>query len=218
MEASMQIVAEFSVPTFFLVFKQLGHEQYKPMYKSEVRHPTNGQQIWKSFHMNMRDLCNEDQDQEFRVDFFQFVSNGNHKFLSKGNTTANRLYQGNRNLDIKGKPKFNLFSIQKSISFLDYIFGGCHINLNVAIDFTLSNGDPNSGNSLHCKDMSRNQYNQALFNVGNILQYYNTDKKVATYGFGGMIAPVNRVSHCFALNGNIFEPECNGLDQVVMAY
>jgi hypothetical protein len=26
------------------------------------------------------------------------------------------------------------------------------------------------------------------------------------------------VSHCFALNGNIFKPECNGVDGVLKSY
>ena len=47
-------------------------------------------------------------------------------------------------------------------SFLNYIFGGCEINLAVAIDFTLSNGDPQTYNSLHCNQLHRNQYFQAL--------------------------------------------------------
>jgi len=29
---------------------------------------------------------------------------------------------------------------------------------------------------------------------------------------------VNRASHCFALNGDIFDPACDGLDGVVNAY
>jgi len=34
------------------------------------------------------------------------------------------------------------FKLEPRISFLDYIFGGCEINVHVAIDFTLSNGVP----------------------------------------------------------------------------
>ena len=29
---------------------------------------------------------------------------------------------------------------------------------------------------------------------------------------------MNRASHCFALNGNIFDPECEGLDGILSAY
>ena len=51
------------------------------------------------------------------------------------------------------------FDLHKSIHFLDYVFGGCDINLNIAIDFTLSNGNPNTcEDSLHNKDDKKNEY------------------------------------------------------------
>ena len=43
-----------------------------------------------------------------------------------------------------------------------------------------------------------------------------------TYGFGGKVpnAPetIAKVSHCFALNGNIFKPESSGVNGVLNAY
>lgn len=39
------------------------------------------------------------------------------------------------------------------------------------------------------------------------------------YGFGGAVPPYNdRASHCFALNGDIFNPRVNGINQVVQCY
>jgi hypothetical protein len=43
-------------------------------------------------------------------------------------------------------------------SFLDYVFGGCEISLAVAIDYTLSNGDPSNPDSLHYFDPQKNEY------------------------------------------------------------
>jgi hypothetical protein len=37
----------------------------------------------------------------------------------------------------------------RAVNFLEYIFGGCQINLTIAIDFTKSNGDPSDPDSLH---------------------------------------------------------------------
>jgi hypothetical protein len=37
-------------------------------------------------------------------------------------------------------------------SFLEYVFGGCEINLSIAIDFTLSNGEQQNRDSLHFTD------------------------------------------------------------------
>ena len=39
--------------------------------------------------------------------------------------------------------------VQKRVTFLDYIFGGCEISLQVAIDFTASNGEVSNPGSLH---------------------------------------------------------------------
>ena len=105
---------------------------------------------------------------------------------------------------------------------MEYIFGGCELNLAIAIDFTLSNGDPADRDSLHTKNLNNNQYYQALKSVGDILQYYDTDKQFPLFGFGARL-PTNKrgsgaASHCFALNGNIFKPECNTLQGVLNAY
>lgn len=70
--------------------------------------------------------------------------------------------------------------------------------------------------------MERNQYYKALESVGQILQYYDTDKQFPVFGFGSKLRTNmikgNRATHCFALNGNIFDPECDGLDGVLETY
>ena len=99
------------------------------------------------------------------------------------------------------------------------MFGGCQIGLTVVIDFTLSNGEPSKPNSLHYLDMNKNEYLKAINSVGSILQYYDTDKQIPVLGFGAEIPPYNKVAnHCFALNGNIFDPEVDGIGGVVDIY
>lgn len=78
--------------------------------------------------------------------------------------------------------------VQKRVSFLDYIFGGTEISLQVAIDFTASNGPVHDPNSLHFMNGSmQNQYLRAIYAVGSILEQYDTDKQYPVYGFGGKI-------------------------------
>jgi hypothetical protein len=108
------------------------------------------------------------------------------------------------------------FEVKQKVNFMEYIFGGCQINLHVAIDFTASNGDPKTErDSLHAThDLSRNQYIQALRSVGGILQYYDHDKEIPAYGFGATFPTVTNPKvafHKFALNGDCFKPECNGI-------
>jgi hypothetical protein len=55
-----------------------------------------------------------------------------------------------------GDLSFSNFKVEKRNSFLEYIFGGCELNLAIAIDFTLSNGNPHSYNSLHNLNMRNN--------------------------------------------------------------
>lgn len=111
--------------------------------------------------------------------------------------------------------------VQNRVSFLDYVFGGTEIGLQIAIDFTASNGDPRKPESLHYMNgSSPNQYLQAIRAAGNILEQYDSDKLYPVYGFGAknVTANSNTTSHCFALNGNIFDPEVQGIDGVVTAY
>ena len=114
---------------------------------------------------------------------------------------------------------FTKLETSKRHTFLEYVFGGCEIGLNIAIDFTGSNGDPNDTRSLHYHgNMQRNEYLKAIKSVGNILQYYDSDKQVPVLGYGAQISGGHNTSHCFAVNGNIFDPECDGIDGVVEAY
>jgi len=47
------------------------------------------------------------------------------------------------------------------------------------------------------------------------LQNYDTDKKFPVYGFGGKCPGEIKASHCFALNGDIYNPECMGVEGVI---
>uniref|UniRef100_W5LVP9 Copine C-terminal domain-containing protein n=1 Tax=Lepisosteus oculatus TaxID=7918 RepID=W5LVP9_LEPOC len=81
----------------------------------------------------------------------------------------------------------------------------------VAIDFTASNGDPQSHSSLHYIDQSQpNEYVKALSAVAEVCQDYDSDKSFPAFGFGARIPPNYEVSHDFPLNFNPDNPECEG--------
>ena len=68
-------------------------------------------------------------------------------------------------------------------------------------------------------NLERNEYLQAITAVGEILQYYDTDKQIPVFGFGAKVPPINdRAQHCFSINGDIFDPELDGLAGVIEAY
>lgn len=116
---------------------------------------------WNTVQIGTTDLCKDDVEREIKIEFYRFNSNGSHKNL--GNTQAVTLatLKEGRNqygIVVKGQIIFNNLKIERVHSFLEYVFGGCQIDLTIAIDFTLSNRAPNDPSSLHYFDPARNQY------------------------------------------------------------
>ena len=62
-------------------------------------------------------------------------------------------------------------------------------------------------------------YEQAIFQVGNILEPYDHNKQFPVFGFGAKTRFMgwNDVSHCFHLNGKE-DPEVQGVSGILAAY
>ena len=117
----------------------------------------------------------------FQIFQFNPSGNGKHKKLAHGEITLGSLIDAGPTQNIRlGNVNITLndFKCEERATFLDYIFGGTEINVHVAIDFTLSNGDPNSHDSLHYINphTGKNQYTDAISACMNILENYDDDK------------------------------------------
>ncbi|KAI8547828.1 hypothetical protein RHMOL_Rhmol07G0226100 [Rhododendron molle] len=108
---------------------------------------------------------------------------------------------------------------KKLNSFLDYISNGFELNFMVAVDFTASNGNPRSQDSLHYIDPSGrlNAYQQAIMEVGEVIQFYDSDRRFPAWGFGGRTYD-GSVSHCFNLNGGAGSVEVEGVEGIMASY
>jgi len=108
-------------------------------------------------------------------------------------------------------------SARSKPEFIDYLTGGCQISLAVAIDFTASNGDPREEGTPHYfypPDSEQwNDYQKAIFAVGSILEKYDSDGLVPTWGFGAKYGP--RVRHCFQCGDEV---EAKGVNGIMDAY
>lgn len=111
-------------------------------------------------------------------------------------------------------------SRRKVYSFIDYLRGGTQFTLMVAVDFTGSNGDYNQPNSLHyLNPNAQNEYERAMWAVGNILDNYDQSKMYPVFGFGGKPSWLGgRLDHCFAINGNPQNPFIAGIPSIIQAY
>ena len=109
---------------------------------------------------------------------------------------------------------FNTFSSSGSPNFVDYVSGGCELNVVVAIDFTGSNGDPRVPGALHYIDPnSMNDYEMAINAIVSILAKYDSDQKFPVVGFGAKYGGV--VRHCFQCGPT---DEVHGVAGVLQAY
>uniref|UniRef100_A0A8B9XK28 Copine 6 n=1 Tax=Bos mutus grunniens TaxID=30521 RepID=A0A8B9XK28_BOSMU len=186
---------------------------------------------------------NGDQSNQlvWRTEFlvYDYDSSGKHDFIGEFTSTFQEMQEGTANpgqemqwdcINPKYRDKKKHYkssgtvvlaqcTVEKVHTFLDYIMGGCQISFTVAIDFTASNGDPRSSQSLHCLSPRQpNHYLQALRAVGGICQDYDSDKRFPAFGFGARIPPNFEVSHDFAINFDPENPECEEISGVIASY
>eukprot|EP00930_Biecheleria_cincta_P034173 TRINITY_DN23632_c0_g1_i1.p1 TRINITY_DN23632_c0_g1~~TRINITY_DN23632_c0_g1_i1.p1 ORF type:complete len:1172 (+),score=217.27 TRINITY_DN23632_c0_g1_i1:111-3626(+) len=113
------------------------------------------------------------------------------------------------------------WGIVRSYSFLDYIRGGLELRMNVAIDFTRSNLGQNNPASFHSMVHKEEDtaYATAIRALGEVIMTYDSDGMYPVYGFGAKIPPSHSVcSNCFALTGDFFQPEVEGVEGILKAY
>ncbi|KAM4688446.1 copine-3 [Discoglossus pictus] len=216
--------------------KQASDGRWQMVHRTEVI-KNNLNPVWRPFKIPLHSLCNGDMDQVIRVECYDYDSDGSHDLIGIFQTNMNKLKEASRNMPIefdcinekkkqkkKGYRNSGVVSVKQcqitvEYTFLDYIMGGCQMNFVVGIDFTGSNGDPRSPDSLHyISPNGVNEYLTAIWSVGMVIQDYDTDKMFPAFGFGAQIPPRGEVSHEFPLNFNPSNPFCTGIQGIVDAY
>nr|XP_043617827.1 protein BONZAI 3-like isoform X2 [Erigeron canadensis] len=204
-----------------------------PICKTEVVN-NNLNPLWKPLCISMQQYVSKDNP--LLIECFDFNSNGNHTLIGKLQTSIQdmeKLYTSKTGMSfvfpssrhqahekiLKGKLFVDQYDEKELHSFLDYISSGFELNFMVAVDFTASNGDPRNPDSLHYIDHSGrlNAYQQAIMEVGEVIQVYDYDKRFPAWGFGGKFLN-NTVSHCFNLNGNAGNSEVERVQGIMAAY
>jgi hypothetical protein len=199
----------FGLSDPFLIFSRAAEDgTFVDVHKTEVRKFTLNPD-WMPFSIKVNQLCNNDYERPIRIQCMDWNRSGNHTLIGSAETNLREMLtkkEYNLKHPKKRKPsgtlKIDDIQLLKKYTFMDYLFGGCEISLIVSIDFTASNGDVNDPRSLHyLRPGMFNEYQAALRSVGDVLAYYDADKKFPAFGFGAKL-PTGQVSHCFVLNGN----------------
>ncbi|XP_006341332.1 protein BONZAI 3 isoform X1 [Solanum tuberosum] len=204
-----------------------------PICKTEVV-DNNLNPIWRPVCLTMQQFVNKDNP--LVIECFDFNNSGNHVLIGKLQKTVADLeilhksrvganftsppsgFQGNEKV-LKGQLFVEGYAEKQLYSFLDYISNGFELSFMVAVDFTASNGDPRSPDSLHYIDPSGrlNAYQRAIMEVGDVIQFYDSDKRFPAWGFGAR-AYSGTVSHCFNLAGSPGAVEVEGVAGIMSAY
>ncbi|KAL6324408.1 hypothetical protein AAG906_013012 [Vitis piasezkii] len=204
-----------------------------PICKTEVV-DNNLNPIWRPLCLTMQQFVSKDNP--LVIECFDFNCSGNHVLigklqksvadlekLHKQKTGANFILpssaQHGYEKVLKGQLFVDQFCEKPLYSFIDYVSSGFELNFMVAVDFTASNGNPQTPDSLHYIDPSGqfNAYQQAIMEVGEVIQFYDSDKRFPAWGFGGRTID-GTISHCFNLNGSASGVEVEGVQGIMAAY
>ena len=204
-----------------------------PMFRSEVI-MNNLNPTWKKITVSFSALCNGDPYRPIQFDVADYDSDGSHDFIGNCQCSLQELFDsvGNgrgqpKEMKLKnkknGKDAGTLICMYAEViyqpSFLDYIMGGTEVNFMVAVDFTASNGRQDQPDSLHNVTSGQpNQYQQAIHQVGDVLEYYDNDKLFPTWGFGGVVQAGGRAEHCFNLVQGGPNAKAQGVQGIMNAY
>ncbi|XP_075656819.1 protein BONZAI 3-like [Castanea sativa] len=203
-----------------------------PIFKTEVVN-NNLNPIWNPLCLSVQQFGSKDNP--LIIECFDFNSSGNHVLIGKlqksvadleklhkersgANLTLPSSHHG-RDKVLKGQLFVDQFCEKQQYSFLDYISSGSELNFMVAVDFTASNGNPRNPDSLHYIDPSGrlNSYQRAILEVGEVIQFYDSDRRFPAWGFGGRTCD-GTTSHCFNLNGSAGAFEVEGVEGIMAAY
>uniref|UniRef100_A0A671YHT0 Copine-3 n=1 Tax=Sparus aurata TaxID=8175 RepID=A0A671YHT0_SPAAU len=217
---------------FLEFFKKGDDGKWQLVHRTEVV-KNNLSPTWRKFTVPLQTFCSSDLDRPLKVDCSDHDSDGSHDLIGSFTTKASDLQKAvvfdcihpekqkkKKSYKNSGVVSVKSCKLVAQYTFLDYVMGGCQINFTVGIDFTGSNGDPRSPNSLHYMSPDGlNQYLSALWSVGQVVQDYDTDKLFPAFGFGAKLPPDYQAAHHeFALNFNPTNPYCQGIQGIVEAY
>jgi len=226
----------FSKPSYDLslrLYRFLGEAGYGLVYESEIRRNQNPR--WSEIQMKFLKLANGDYDRKIKAQVINYTSPGHSVIVGECYFTVNDLIQ-NEMLDYeielispKNQQKCGMlvvdsFDLIEKPHFLEYVQAGLQFNVMIAVDYTSSNGDPYTPESLHTvvNENQLNEYQKAMTGVCEILLNYDNDKRVLMYGFGGIPNypqfKSELTSHCFPLTGTVLNPWAEQLEGIMRVY
>ncbi|CAB1354345.1 unnamed protein product [Coregonus sp. 'balchen'] len=175
---------------FLEFFKQGDDGKWQLVHRTEVV-KNNLSPSWKKFTVALQTFCNCDMSKPIKVTCYDKDEDTSSDMIGEFTCTTRQLldakdravhcsdYDSDGSHDLIGVFQTNVSELQKASH-----------GSPVGIDFTGSNGDPRSPQSLHyLSPDGLNQYLSATWSVGLVVQDYDTDKLFPAFGFGAQVPP-----------------------------
>ena len=226
-------------PFYILSNKNPKGDEYSPVFYSEVHKSSSANSHQITFNpvtKSLSRLVNADWDRMLQVELMHYDNRGSHHSVGSVSFslrtakwavglsnphvfTLKKLRSNGKTVDA-GELIIKRCEISEPFSFVDYVRSGVIINTVFAIDMSNSNGNPIDPQALHYNNRAvPSEYVIAIKEVGSVLAVYDTSRTFPAFGFGAALPPRYSVAEqCFALNGNMLQPQCNGIDGVVDTY
>jgi len=214
-------------------------KSWNPAWKSEIIMNNNKNPKWKPAKIPIQTICNGDLYRKIRIHILDWDRDGKTDDMGAVETSVADLIKNThaefpvmryskrkRITKQSGKLEVNQAKIIEVPTMIDYISGGCEITLQVAVDFTASNGAVSQPGTLHHRDRithKLNDYQAAIQQIGSILQDYSLTKEFRMYGFGAAMfgpsgAAGGKIKHEFFPMGSNSNGVVVGVDGLLHAY
>ncbi|KAM7439897.1 hypothetical protein ABFA07_010761 [Porites harrisoni] len=219
--------------SFFEINRLLSKpDHFHPIYRSEVVTRTACPK-WAPFDVSLQKLCNDNVDEQLLLSCWHFSNSGNHSIVGEAKIPSSSLLKRTvREVDIvnprkqnKGKRNSNSGTLRilqchvdTQFTLVDYVRGNCVIKLVCAVDFTISNGQPMTKDSLHNIDEEKNEYVKTLNTIGKVLTSFKQEEKIPAYGFGAQATSAGPLPYIFPLDRDCGQFELENIDTVIDAY
>jgi Copine/C2 domain len=197
---------------------KLSSQDWTLAYESEVK-SNDLNPLFQEFIVNGSKLCRNNIYIPIKLEIFDYSNTGAPTLIGKAFSSVAKITAGERRFttyDDQGRKGGDVIinQCQEIVEYdiIDYLRNGLKIGLSFAIDFTGSNGNPSSNNSLHHIEQGMNAYQAAISQVGKSLLPFDTDKLIPAYGFGAKIG--GTYSDCFPLGTGA----CDGVQGLLQAY
>ena len=213
---------------YLIFYRSLGGNSWSEVHRTEIIKNTLDP-LWKPIHISGQKLCNGDGSRPIKIECFDWDMIGSHDLIGIAETKLDSLSEKGYQFTLHNPSKKKNVSsgtievsnvIRKRIlSFIDYLRAGTQISFSIAIDYTASNGEYSNPTSLHhVSPGGQNQYERAIWEVGSILEAYDSDKFFPVFGFGGVPVHERSANHCFSLTFDASNPYVHGVQGILDAY